>query len=255
MSKRVLGLSSALIGAFLMASAFPAITGNAIGYTSQNVHFSIGFFVFIAGLFLILASGESRLEVEVKTPEIFSKVKKEKLTHAKPDEDFLMTDPEMFFGARSGSISLGEFRMDISRLGHDGVSIIKESYGPTIEKECYSNNPEKSNPARAFYQVLFGHNFTRKDIKLELTKDEELDIENAFGSGFRHSPNPSQTKILRNYGLQFEISGKHGKIYSPENTGLRPITTSLTGDQNAGHAIAKDIIKYLNNAMRIKSEQ
>lgn len=241
-----------LTGLFLILNSSLSLTGFVIFESRGRAIFNFLGAVFIV-LGIILFNYKPSLEVVVYDAT-HGKSKREARGH-----NYRITDPNFYFGQKgTEGISLSDFRKEVEDLrrspdGQELIGIVRETYGPQLEKAIKSGEPEKARVAREFLAVLYNREYARNlgRERRELSKQEAEEIRNAF-KDWEGRPNVKQARILRAYGFVYEPGKSHPHIRSSEYHDLFVSVSSTPSDIHAGDNAAKDVINLIERAYERK---
>ncbi len=240
-----LGILLLLAGLFLILnSSFAVITGNVVSKRVDVLDSFLGIMFLVAGLALFLVS---ELESKVQVYDI-SKGKKQ----TEKEQFYHMTDPSRYFRfSKVGEVSLTEFKRGIKEIEDDEelMQMIKETYGSQLLDIEKTGEPFKKQIAKEFLKVLYREKAPEEEL---VAKEEVSEIRQAFDSGWYGQPTTKQSRILKEYGFEYQHGGKHGQIYSTKNPKIKTITSSTPSDINTGKNIARQIVGLLKRDRTIK---
>ncbi len=240
------GLISLVAGSILLFYTFSPLTGFSLASsnTAAEAPSLISIVFIIGGIALLMESTRDRVRVFRQTES----------KHHPPNLNYHITDPDSCFGSSPRGVSLAAFRKEISSISHDPelIGIVQSSYGPELLRIYDRGEPHEREVAESFLEVLYGPSYLEKrtEENLALTKEEELDIRQAFDSGWSGAPTPHQRKILAKYHLVHEARSDHGRIvYLHDPKIFRPVS-STPSDTNAGKNVGRSVIDLIYRARR-----
>jgi len=238
----VAGFMSILIGLTFLIDNLINITGFAV-FNEATTYMTPWLTLFFITAAIILFTSALEKKVVVYDASGTNGTNEEKHYH--------ITDPDMYFGTGGGAITLSQFRREIDNLKKDSalIEVVQEAYGPQLVKMLESPE-DKRKVVEKFLEALYGPEKARDYIKAgqpTLSSEGETEIRNAFKPGWKGKPSTEQNRILRKYGLGFEVGGRHGRIYSEARPELFRETSLSPSDINAGRQVGKDVIKIIKD--------
>jgi len=250
--KRGFGIGLMLIGLFITLTS-KVITGAVIGFQPKGFLGLFGFLVFIAGIFLILASVKS-LEEEVGGGlAVYDAMK-----GAKGDDKgrYFMEDPEHLF-TNYGEISLGDFT-EMYEIVRDDPKLLERArrvYGREL-LSIKGRDDYDSEIVQRFLEVLYEGKVPKIEksgieVKVEgpLTKREREEIKNAFRTGWKRDFNAAQKKTLERYDLgSRKTKASHLEVYSLKDNELKTTTSSTPSDYRVGLNFTKKLFRLLEKS-------
>ncbi len=264
--KRFVGFTLFTFGLLLSLSKI-ALTGAAIGVSASSLISLIGALTMIGGIIIIvMASGE---RPEMRPSHLERKLKIFDLAHGSEDtplsfEDRIVieTSTRDFTNAppnnRYSLTGLRAFYAQDLKGEPELAGVYREEHADELLEDANDDTKPalvRQGAVRALEIIYEVDKIPTVPVPLNhLREEEKIQIDAVFGRGWKISPTSDQTDILRNYGMAFQTK-KNGSnwIYATGNTKIRK-KVSNTPEENAGHNIARDVIKLINEYRGQRSE-
>jgi hypothetical protein len=206
---------------------------------------------------MILAAGrEGELEKKVRVHRIQgTSLRNEDDRIIIEGDDVRNLDDRGFVSLSQLRVIYGKARKKLDAEQYKEFTETNKIIGETLLDEMKAGEVDVDERANAvkflelFYQVEIP--LVRLPQDPPLTREEKREMDDVFGGAqWNGAPSAAQRDILRRYGLAFKPGSGHGSIYVAARTGLSVSVSSTPGDENAGHAVGRDVARLINTYRR-----